>query len=119
MMILARLLITLAIITGGVLLFRKLKKQQTKKILAKTDGDAIVRIDKFKNEYWAGKPHISYREVSEWADGKLDGDFVDRKLAGEWRRHVEACNECREIIAFCREERYKKTIKELQEGLQN
>lgn len=112
-------LLLLGMIVGAGFILIKLHKEKRKRMLVKADSSALDRLTPLRRAHWEKQPHISYKDITEWAEGKLDGDFLDRMLAGEWRLHVDACTSCQEIIEYFRAERKKKTMSELNEGLQN
>ena len=112
--------ILIMIMIGGLLLVRREFNQfRLAKALAHAEVDTDTRLNKIRQDYWSKTDHISYTLITRWADGEMENNFLERKLAGEWKFHVQNCPECQEIIKFCRIERDKKTAKEHEKELQN
>lgn len=115
------LLIVLFLLTIviGTFILRKLKKQQQMMAIARTEAEALPLLKKLRHTAPDKQDHISFAAVNDWAEGKMDGEFLDRQLTGPWKHHVACCPECREMIEFFRAERHRKTMKELNKELRN
>lgn len=116
------LIIIFGMVINGIFILRELKKRQFAKALSKIDHSALICLEKLKNEhhqYWANQTHISYKQINEWIDGQLDGEFLDLQLASKWQMHVRACPSCQDIIEFCRAERNKKLMEKSTKELKN
>lgn len=111
--------VAVMLIVGVVLILFQFKSQQKTRIMSRAEDDAITRLKQIRQKADDIGNHISLVMLNQWAEGKLDVEFLDYQVAGEWKQHLACCPECREMIEFCREERNQKAMKKLNKELKN
>ncbi len=102
-----------------ILMLLQFKIKQKTRIISRVEDEAIARLKQLRQKAGDQGNHISLVLLNQWTEGELNDEFLDHRVAGEWKQHLACCPECREMVEFCRGERKQKAMKKLDKELKN